>query len=399
MSSLVPLLLVPHIIRQIGLTEFGVLAIASAFAAYGAIFVQYAFNLTGPQHLASNRDQSRASVIGDIATAKILLFIFVCLVILLAQPGLTLVGWQPTRAQLIILLAVPLGAALHSGWYLQSVGKLADASVVAIIGSVLTLAVGFTMIGRSQNNSEMAAVSLVIGPLVGGVGTAFVAARNAKRLGELRFAWHSPRWALKDGWPLFASQFTASLYSASGPIVIGLLSSSAQAGAYGAVERIANAFIGACLLTHSAAYPRLAHLYITDRKAYLLVLAWVVSVYLIGVSGLIVIAIFQYDSLVTFVLGNSQEGSGPLILAAMCWMLLGVFGSALTGYWTVSGRGHLLLPLTLKILAVAFLLGLPGVLFLGGWAWLAALCVSQIPILVALWKAFRNETLFVRAQR
>jgi hypothetical protein len=71
--------------------------------------------------------------------------------------------------------------------------------------------------------------------------------------------------------------------------------------------------------------------------------------------------------------------------------VLGVFGTVFTGYLTVSGNSGAVLPLTLRILLVALCLGIPGVIALGAWAWMAALAVSQVLVLVSGWSAWNTE--------
>ncbi len=391
-ASLVPFLLIPHIIRQIGLVEFGALAVALAWSAYGALVVQYAFHLSGPQYMAElSQERTQIGVFSSIASAKLLLLVSVLIASVMAYVIVSFFGVTLTFAQTILIIAVPLGTALHCGWYLQSVGRFASASVVSILGSLVGLVIGLSTVNGSSRDAEMAAVSLAVGPLIGGFGTAFLAIRNLWRREGARFKWSSPTWVLKDGWPLFVSQFTSALYSASGPIVIAIFSSTEQVGAYSAIERLANALIAACLLTHTAAYPKLAQLYVVDRTTYRRVLVLVVVIYLALVSLLIGLAISQWNPLIEFIFGENRDDYSSIILAAFFWMLLGIFGSVLTGYWTVSGRRHLVFPLTLKVLIFSFFIGLPGVFIWGAWAWLASLCISQSLVLLASWKAIREE--------
>ena len=71
--------------------------------------------------------------------------------------------------------------------------------------------------------------------------------------------------------------------------------------------------------------------------------------------------------------------------------MLGVFGTALTGYLTVSGRSSEVWPLTLKVLISSVVIGVPGVFMFGGVGWLAALVISQFFVLHAGFKHWRRE--------
>jgi O-antigen/teichoic acid export membrane protein len=181
------------------------------------------------------------------------------------------------------------------------------------------------------------------------------------------------------------------LYSASGPIVIGALVDARSAGAYSVMERAVIAISGAAMLTHTAAYPRLAATYARDRAAYRNILKLVLLTYL-AVSAAIAIAVIALrDDVVQFLYHEQSESHYTLLYLGLVWLLLGVLCSALTCYLTVSGRTREVWPLTLKILVTAVAIGIPAVLLCGGAGWLLALVLSQAIVLASGFKYWRRE--------
>src|ERR1041385_1893127 len=84
-SAMVSVLLVPHIVREIGLAQFGKLALALSIATYGALTVQYAFQLTGPRRLMQLSPGERiGDVVSRVFSAKLVLWVVVLRVALLA---------------------------------------------------------------------------------------------------------------------------------------------------------------------------------------------------------------------------------------------------------------------------------------------------------------------------
>jgi O-antigen/teichoic acid export membrane protein len=210
-----------------------------------------------------------------------------------------------------------------------------------------------------------------------GFSTFVIAVRHlSDRDDSLYWAW--PWKELRNGWPLFISQMMATLYSASGAIIVGFVVGPQDAGAYSVIERVANATVGACLLIHTAAYPKLARLFHVDRHAYWRLLKLVVVIYLFMASVVAVGTILIWDQVLHWLLGQSSTAYELLIVGALVWVLIGIFGPAVTGYLTISGYGDRVLPLTCCVLIASFLLGVPGVLFFGVWAWMACLCLTQI---------------------
>lgn len=377
-GSLVPLLLIPHIVRSIGLAKYGDLSVSLAWGGYGALIVQYAFQLTGPRRIAIGEQPGQLFI--EILWAKLILLLAISpLLALLAavipHQGNSLLARLP-------LFGLPLAASMNTAWFLQAQGKFMLACVAAVLGSTMTLVVGFGLItGNTVDSAVTATLATVIGPVL----TAFI----TLMLASSRISFRSIRWSalrpgnsLSEGWPLFASQIISAFYTMSGPIVINYLLNARAAGAYSAIERIIGALMHACLLTHVAAYPSLATAYVRDQKTYWKLLWLVLSVYL-SLSVAMSISVWTFrDAVMQFVLGGSVEAHA-LLGWGLAWLVVGIFGTALTGFLTVSGRSRAVLPLNLGVLFVAVAAGVPAVLIWGSAGWMAALVLSQVVVVFA----------------
>jgi O-antigen/teichoic acid export membrane protein len=388
-GSMVPLLLVPHVVRELGLETFGHLAVATALGGYAAAVVQYAFQITGPQQLAQRRPREAMSdLVLGIACAKLVLFAVSVPILLMLSLAWALFSEDVGAEHAMLLVGLPLAAALNTSWHLQTAGRYGTLLAISTIGVAVALAAGFVGLRPGSAESLWAATSLCVAPMVVGVSTLAV---TLGMLEHKRFAWSSPWPQLRGGLSLFLSQMTSALYLSGGTIVIAALLDAQQAGAYGVIERVATAVIGGCLLVHTVAYPRLAQLYIVDRARYLSLVGAVIVGYLLLAAGASTLALLLEDRLAGFLFGHQAQESELLLRATLIWLMLGVFGPALVGHLVVAGRGREVLGLTLKILLVVLCVGIPGVLFAGAWAWMAALAVSQGVVLVVGWRAWQQE--------
>lgn len=390
-ASLVPLLLVPHIVRSIGLVEYGHMAVLMAWGGYGAVIVQYAFQMTGPKRVMQIAEgESVASVFVDIAFAKIIL-LFTALCAISGFAFFFVQTESKSSFPWVLLYATPIAAGLNSVWFLQSQDRFFSVSALAITGSLLTLFIGFVFVkDASQRSIDFAVVANVFGAIFIGVGTLLLAIKSIKGTGR---AWRIPRAIsmIKEGWHLFASQFVSMIYSGSGPIVINYLLDAKSAGAYSVTERAINAFMAAALLTHTASYPRLALAYKNNRADYWNLLKLILAVYLIVTFLIASTALVLNKSVINFLYGEMSDSHDSLLFFGLAWLMLGVFGTALTGYLTVSGRSSEVWPLTLKVLISSVVIGVPGVFMFGGVGWLAALVISQFFVLHAGFKHWRRE--------
>ncbi len=396
-SGLVPLLLVPHIVRTIGLASYGNLAVAIAWANYGCIVVQYAFHLTGPKRIAQlSKNESTVDIFAQFSVAKLILLAGVLSIFSLFLLSTSPIESASTSAYVIALALLPAAAALNSSWYLQATGHFLWVCTLAIIGASASLTVGFIFIvDNSQDSIIATAIALSLGPLLTGVMTFIISIKSLSGCIKA-FRSANPNKLLREDWPLFISQFTAAIYSASGPILINWLSGAAASGAYSAVERFSNAITGACLLTHTAAYPRLAALYKEKRDTYWRLLHFVVIAYLACTIGISTTALLFHNRLSTFIFGTNNTPHSTLIAWSLLLLILSVFGPVVTGYLTVSGRQNHIKKITLRVLTISIALGIPGTIAFGAWAWMAALTTSQIYVLATAYKFWRKDFLFRR---
>ena len=375
-GSLVPLLLIPHIVGVIGLAEYGHLAVLMAWGGYGATIVQYSFHLTGPKRVMQLKSgDTIAAVFIDVTTTKISLLCFAILVIvslnfLLSNESKSSYAW-------LILIAMPLAAGLNSIWLLQSQDKFIPICALSTIGSIITLLIGFHFIRQgSEKSVDVAVLVSIFGNVFIGLCTFFYAVVLVN-IPTYKIQVANIINSLTDGWHLFVSQFISMIYSASGPVVINYFLNSEAAGAYSVTERVMSALMAGALLTHTAAYPRLAATYISDRDSY-----WrTIKLILIGYLAVTLVASMAIWSARGFVLNFLYGGAGndhsSLLFFGLLWFITGIFGTTLTGYLTVSGQTSAVWPLTLKILFVSLVLGILGIKILGDYGWLAALVAAQ----------------------
>ncbi len=375
-GSLVPLLLIPHIVNTIGLAEYGHLAVLMAWGGYGAAIVQYSFHLTGPKRVMQLKPgETTSSVFVDVTTSKITLLCFVILVIL--SVNLFLPNQSKSSYAWLILLIMPLAASFNSIWLLQTQDKFIPICTLSIMGSISTLLIGFYFIRQDNEQSvDVAVLASIFGNTFIGLCT-FSYAVLLVKIPIYRIKIKNIVSSLTDGWHLFISQFISMLYSASGPIVINYLLDSEAAGAYSVTEKVVSALIAAALLTHTAAYPRLSAAYINDRKNYWRTVKLILVGY-IAVALIVSTVIWSERSFVlNFLYGKSTNDHSLLLFFGLLWFLTGIFGTTLTGYLVVSGQTNAVWPLTLKILVASLVLGILGIKILGAFGWLAALVVAQ----------------------
>jgi len=390
-NAILPILLVPHVVHSIGLHEFGLLSIALSFANYGALVVNYGFKLSAPPKIVqapSLREQSE--VVRATLYARLLLAILMLLVIGASVSFLSLIGSAVSPPQVIMLVSLPIATCFNMSWYLQALEKFGWIALASVVAVALALAIGFGLLDPSNPHASLwAALALSAGPVLSGLLTGAIGLRTlVTRTGTL--GWHPPWTELKAGWPFFVSQLLAGLYGASGVIIVGLIAGTSAAGSYSAMERVSTALANGCLLVHTAAYPQLSAHFQNDRRKYIRHLILVLVVYWLGAATISLGAIIFWPDVQNYVFGQISPENGRILASALLLIVLMIFGTIYTGYLAIAGRTKELLPLTLKLLILSLIVGVPSVWLWGAAGWFMTLSLSHIVVGVIGWREWRR---------
>jgi O-antigen/teichoic acid export membrane protein len=324
-----------------------------------------------------------------IASAKAALYLALVVLVGVSGAAVSLADLRLDRGQFLLLLGLPLASALHCGWYLQSYQRFGAVAAWSISGSLIAVMTGLWLIRGADTDLGHAALVLCIGPLVTGIGTLGTVAIGLRDQPGLR--WLSPWDELRAGWPLFVSQFVAMLYSASGTLVVAAIAGARDAGAYGAVERVSTAVLAGCLLTYTAAYPTLLRFYQSDRVKYFATLRTILLAFFLmtGAGALAVLA--GWSHVLAYLFGEDGANYASLVITAILWVMLGIFGPLVTGYFTVRDQRAEVFRLTLRVLGMSLMLGVPAVFVFGATGWMAALCVAQLLVIRVGWAQWKME--------
>jgi PST family polysaccharide transporter len=265
-NYIVPLIVLPFLVRTLGADNFGAFALSQAIVLYLIAVTDYGFSLTGVRSathvLEAKEDLQR--VVAAVTAAKLLLA-SVCLLI---ACGLALATPRFEGMLMIILgafLAV-LGRAISMDWVLQAAEQLHVVALVAIatkIGSLVML-----LIFVSSSDDVVVAASIQGGSvLVQGICTAAICMqllRLRPRTPPANEIWRM----LREGFAVFSSRIAVNVYSASAVLVVGAFADNRVVGHFAAAERCARAVASAASPIVSAFYPNLLKRFANDFSGY-----------------------------------------------------------------------------------------------------------------------------------
>jgi polysaccharide transporter, PST family len=324
LNYIIPMVVLPYLVRMLGIETYGLVAVAQSFAQYFNILTDYGFNFSATRSIAQSKDDP-----GQISR------IFCC--VFLIKISLTAVGLIVLGC---VLVTVPrmrhdwtifiyafggvVGNVLFPVWYFQGLERMRHVSIISGATKALSAILLFVFVHDSGDGALAVAIQS-LGMLLAGVIGFAVCTRSADL--DLEWpGWQELKTCSAEGWHLFVSTASLSLYTNTNVFLVGMLAGNVQAGYFSAAERLVRATNGLVGPITQAVFPYVSWLVSRSSEAALAFLARSLK-WMSGLALLPVIAIFFLARpIAVLCFGYAADGAIPV----MRWIALLPFLVAVT---------------------------------------------------------------------
>lgn len=261
---LLPFLVFPFLVRQLGAAAFGRYVFAAAVVHHLTALVDYGFALTAPRDVAAARDDRprRDAIAAEVVWTKLLLLV-------LGGAGLALAAsavpaLRPERPVLLACALAALGNALFPTWFFQGMERMRWTTLLSVGGRTITTILLFAAV-RGPEDLLLAAGLQAGGPALAGVAGLLV----ARTVWGVRLTFPGTgriRALLRRDRTVFASQL-AVVVLLNGPLfVLGLVAPSRVVGQFGVADRLIRAACALAVPVLNPLYPRASVLFRESRR-------------------------------------------------------------------------------------------------------------------------------------
>ncbi len=266
-TYLAPLITLPYLVRVLGPSRFGLVELAHAIAVYLVILTDYGFNLSATREISLCRNDPRrlSEIFSAVMLLKLLLTVasfFALVAAVLAVPRLR--GDWPVY---LLTFGTVIGQCLFPIWLFQGLERMKYTAILTILSKLAITVAIFAFIRQSDHYIRVPVVQSV-GTIAMGVAGLLVALREF----PVRFALPSRallRQELAEGWHLFVSKMSITLYTTSNIVILGLFTNNTFVAYYVAGEKIVRAIQGLQLPLSQAVYPYVGKLASESKEAAL----------------------------------------------------------------------------------------------------------------------------------
>lgn len=253
-SYVVPIVLIPFLVSNLGIGNYGVVNLAIAFAFYFQVFNEWGFDLSNVRHVVQKQDNvvELGQFVSAVLQCKIILFCLSLLVYILLVAFID--GLYAYRIAYALAALKLLGMVLNVNWLFRSMeDSQYVAKIILSVKLLVTIPIFFIVDAPGDYNWVIFFFSFEA------IVSAFVSLIAAKKLYHIRYKFVSLSLCLyyiKDSFPFFASTFFSRVYQTSNITVLGLVCGGVTAGLYSMIEKLHNAYVAFVIpLISNVMYP------------------------------------------------------------------------------------------------------------------------------------------------
>lgn len=294
---LTPLLLIPYLIRTLGLDEYGNVAFILAFAAYFSALISYGFNVVGSRDIARIRDdlEKVSDYVSSALSVQLSLFaisVGLSLAIAFLIPSLS-------KELPVVLLAIMYVAfqAMNPSWLFLGLNKVAAFSLINALCKIAFFVSVFAFVSNENDVSALLALYALFAFLAFFLGLFYI---NRKLGIDFRKqSISSMKTMLKHGYPSFIMQVAPILYNNSSIFLVGLFSSAVMTGVFSAAQRVIESLIAMVRIISNVFTPYISRNILLHRSYSLLavVSSIIISIAIFMSSDLIMLEMFGVEIL------------------------------------------------------------------------------------------------------
>lgn len=335
-----PLILLPILTQRLGVAGYGEVAFVNAVVAYFVLFTDWGFNLSATRSIAVCREEQRqcSQVFWSTVCARAVL----CVV---GYAFLELGCWLSSISPVLYRSAFFLvAAAVFSPlFYYQGIERLGLFSVWATLIKISAIPCVWWLVVNPDDIAWALGIPAFFGFLSSLI--CFV-----KLLQSGNVPWHGLRSAdvwlvIKDGWPLFLSTASISLYTNSNTVILGLIAGDQAVGYFASAMLILKVVQGVYQPVSQIFFSKMSHAFANKKgsgvKMFKSLLRWQGGGMLVAAF---VLFVFGPGGTV-FVLGSTFTETGELVrwLAPLVFLIgvsnvFGLQGMVPLGYTSAFSR-------------------------------------------------------------
>ena len=253
-NYLLPLLILPFLVRVLGTDKFGLVMFAQSLAVFLTVFVDFGFNLSGTREISLARDDKNklSEIFNAIMIVKLLLIVVAFGILCIIVNVFT--RFSIDKNVYLLSFGIVIGQALFPVWFFQGIEKMKFVTIVNISAKLIFTLLVFILI-RSESDYIYVPVYNSLGFIIAGL-LGFILCFKYVNLTLPRYS--LVKRLVYESSSLFVSNFATTLYTSSNVFILGLFTGNTIVGVYSSMEKLILAVKNVYAPLYQAMYPWLS---------------------------------------------------------------------------------------------------------------------------------------------
>ena len=289
-NYLIPLLILPYLVRTIGTKMFGLVMFAQAVATIFTLITDFGFSISGTRALSllkKNKTKKGELFFGvmSIKFALIILLLFFLF-------ALTSTSDKFSQNKLIYYYSfgVTIGMTIFPSWFFHGIQNMKVITIINAVSRTLFAGLVFIFITRPEDFLLVPLFNSASYIITGLFGFFYAFKFLKTKAPSIRFIFN----LVKESFKLFLSNLSTSLYSSFNILIVGLLTNDTLKGVYASFEKIILALKNIYTPIYQAVFPWLSTQ--TNQKRIIKKMARIV--FLLGLFGVVALITFSEEILI-----------------------------------------------------------------------------------------------------
>jgi PST family polysaccharide transporter len=258
LNYLLPIISIPYLVRILGPERFGLIAFSQSCMFYLILVTDFGFALSATKQISINKGNSNAvsNIFWSVMFIKIALLILsgCCLI------GLTVLAPRFRLEQNLFLISfgIVFGSVIFPTWFFQGMEEMKYIALGNIISRLIYTGGLFIFVRTKQDYLMLAILNSAGNIIAGVVGLWIVRFRFGVQFLFPRLDYVSV--SIKEGWHLFISSVSSSMYTQGNTILLGLMTNNTIVGQYAGADRLVKVVLNGMSPIFQAIFPYYASL-------------------------------------------------------------------------------------------------------------------------------------------
>lgn len=312
-----PLITLPYLVRILGPEKYGLINFAGAFIQYFVLLTDYGFNFSATKDISINRgDREKVLCIFNSVMFIKLVLMAISLIIMLA-----LVFFIPKFRQdwliYIYTFGMVLGNILFPIWLFQGMERMKLISLLNLLAKFIFVIAIFVFIRRQADYIYVPLITS-LGFMTAGVLSLVIAVKRFGIIFRLPVKEDCIH-VLKEGWHIFISTVSISLYTSSNAFILGLFTNNTIVGYYSAAERVIRSSHRLLNPLSQTIYPYISRLAADSKEKAAHFIRKVIVIFG-GISFAVSVLLFALAAPIVNIIFGSQYEQSIIVLKILAFL-------------------------------------------------------------------------------